>query len=204
VLKGVVRAERLENPSDYIGAILERVKPEYLTRQYLVTGWTDHVDFLTKIATRNGKLLKGGEPDINQVAVHVINDWQRGKLPYFVAPPKIPSDSPGDEDNDEQDDSPLVQNDLIHDIDDSKSDDNKVMSDGYVFEEYEKEEEEEQNDDNNGDSEPQPVVKTKRRNKKNKNNLSSNIKVRKVYKYFYLCDMMLKRRQTMLYSVIWS
>lgn len=39
------------------------------------------------IAKRTGKLLKGGEPDVNTVAKMVINDWQRGKIPYFVPPP---------------------------------------------------------------------------------------------------------------------
>jgi nuclear GTP-binding protein len=77
VLKGVVRAERLDVPADFIGTILERVKAEYIQRQYQVTDWSDHMDFLSKLAARTGKLLKGGEPDINNVAVSVINDWQR-------------------------------------------------------------------------------------------------------------------------------
>merc|ERR1711860_249012 len=34
-----------------------------------------------------GKLLKGGEPDVNTVAKMVLNDWQRGKIPFFVPPP---------------------------------------------------------------------------------------------------------------------
>jgi nuclear GTP-binding protein len=33
-----------------------------------------------------GKLLKKGEPDLNAVARIVLNDLQRGKLPYYVAP----------------------------------------------------------------------------------------------------------------------
>ena len=35
-----------------------------------------------------GKLLKGGEPDIISAAKIVLQDWQRGKIPYYVAPPK--------------------------------------------------------------------------------------------------------------------
>ena len=31
--------------------------------------------------------LQGGEPDINAVAKNILNDFQRGKLPYFVKPP---------------------------------------------------------------------------------------------------------------------
>ncbi len=31
--------------------------------------------------------VQGGEPDVNAVARIVLNDFQRGKLPYFVKPP---------------------------------------------------------------------------------------------------------------------
>lgn len=30
--------------------------------------------------------MKGAEPDINTTAKMVLNDWQRGKLPFYVAP----------------------------------------------------------------------------------------------------------------------
>ncbi|KAH0558186.1 nucleolar GTP-binding protein 2 [Cotesia glomerata] len=86
VLKGVVRVELVKNPEDYVEAVLERVKPEYMQRTYKIDEWTDHNDFLEKLANKCGKLLKKGEPNINVVARMVLNDWQRGKLPYFVAP----------------------------------------------------------------------------------------------------------------------
>ena len=77
MLKGVVRAERLDSPADYVPAILSRVKGEYIQKQYGVAEWTDAEDFLSQLAKQSGKLLKGGEPDLNHVAVSVINDWQR-------------------------------------------------------------------------------------------------------------------------------
>jgi nuclear GTP-binding protein len=86
VLKGVVRVELIQNPEDYILSVLERVKPEYITKTYKILEWNDHVDFLEKLAQRTGKLLKKGEPDIGQVARMVLNDWQRGKLPFYVTP----------------------------------------------------------------------------------------------------------------------
>eukprot|EP00605_Chrysophyceae_sp_TOSAG23-4_P001140 GSChrysophyteH1.ASY1.ANO1.1247.1 assembled CDS len=89
---GVVRAERLEDATEFIPAILARVKREYVQKQYMLKDWSDHFDFLDKLARRNGKLLKGGEPDMQNVAVSVINDWQRGRLPYFVAPPRMSAD----------------------------------------------------------------------------------------------------------------
>ena len=32
-------------------------------------------------------ILQGGEPDFSTVAKMVLNDFQRGKIPYFVKPP---------------------------------------------------------------------------------------------------------------------
>ena len=37
----------------------------------------DALDFMTRLAKKTGKLIKGGEPDLNNVAVSVINDFQR-------------------------------------------------------------------------------------------------------------------------------
>jgi len=87
VLKGVVRVENLKTPEDYIGAVLERVKPEYLVRHFGIDQWSDANDFLEKLARKTGKLWKGAEPDVKTVAKQVLNDWQRGRLPFFVKPP---------------------------------------------------------------------------------------------------------------------
>ena len=32
---------------------------------------------------------QGNEPDLNTVAKMVLNDWLRGKIPYFVKPPTV-------------------------------------------------------------------------------------------------------------------
>jgi nuclear GTP-binding protein len=40
-----------------------------------------------KIALASGRLLKGGEPDLNMVARQILNDYQRGNIPHFVLPP---------------------------------------------------------------------------------------------------------------------
>lgn len=87
VLKGVVRVELVNNPEDYIEAVLERVKKEYLIKTYKIEDWGNSTEFLEKLAYRMGKLLKKGEPDIGIVARIVLNDWQRGKLPFYVTPP---------------------------------------------------------------------------------------------------------------------
>lgn len=87
VLKGVVQVEKIRNPDEHIGAVLERAKPEYIQKTYRIPTWTSAEDFLEKLAFRTGKLLKGGEPDLTTVSKMVLNDWQRGRIPFFVKPP---------------------------------------------------------------------------------------------------------------------
>lgn len=87
VLKGVVRVENIKEPEQHIPEILNRANPKYIQRTYKVESWTDSTDFLEQVSRRSGKLLKGGEPDISTVAKMILNDWQRGKLPFFVKPP---------------------------------------------------------------------------------------------------------------------
>ncbi|XP_040545658.2 nucleolar GTP-binding protein 2 [Gallus gallus] len=87
VLKGVVQVEKIKSPEDHISAVLERAKPEYIRKTYKIDFWTDTEDFLEKLASRTGKLLKGGEPDVQTVSKMVLNDWQRGRIPFFVKPP---------------------------------------------------------------------------------------------------------------------
>lgn len=91
VLKGVVRVENLETPSEHIASLLSRVKPEYIKRTYNLESWKNAEDFLSQLSIRMGKLLRGGEPDLDTSAKMVLNDWIRGKIPFFVPPPLPPS-----------------------------------------------------------------------------------------------------------------
>ncbi|OCF76583.1 nucleolar GTP-binding protein 2 [Kwoniella mangroviensis CBS 8886] len=94
VLKGVVRVENLATPAEHIPSLLERVRPEYIERTYGLEhregGWhgeSGAAILLSAIAKRSGKLLKGGEPDQESAAKMILNDWIRGKIPFFVPPP---------------------------------------------------------------------------------------------------------------------
>lgn len=96
VLKGVVRVEALATPSEHIPALMERVKPIYLSRTYGVplpdpddpTQCWEPEAFLDKLARMKGRLLKGGEPDLEAVAKILLSDWTRGRIPFFVSPPE--------------------------------------------------------------------------------------------------------------------
>ncbi|XP_008118099.1 nucleolar GTP-binding protein 2 [Anolis carolinensis] len=89
VLKGVVQVEKIKTPEDHIAAVLERAKAEYVGKTYKIDFWENAEDFLEKLAFQTGKLLKGGEPDVRTVSKMVLNDWQRGRIPYFVKPPNM-------------------------------------------------------------------------------------------------------------------
>lgn len=94
VLKGVVRAERLESPEDFIEAICAKVKREHIAAQYKLPKdgeetWTNALELMEMISKRCGRLLKGGDPCIRSSAIMIINDYQRGRLPHFVPPPEL-------------------------------------------------------------------------------------------------------------------
>ncbi|KAM5443473.1 GTPase required for pre-60S ribosomal subunit nuclear export and maturation [Microsporum ferrugineum] len=95
LLRGVVRVENVENPEQYIPAILKKTQQRHIERTYEIKGFADATEFLSILARKGGRLLKGGEPDVNSVAKMVINDFLRGKLPWFTPPPK--SAETGDE-----------------------------------------------------------------------------------------------------------
>jgi len=128
VLRGVVRIEHVTCPEDYVNEVLERVKRKYLERTYKIFKWENHIDFLEQMAKNCGRLLKGGEPDISSVAKMVLNDWQRGKLPYFVPPigcMKMPEEKPEEDDhevdeNDDADDDEDVENESYDDLDEDE------------------------------------------------------------------------------------
>lgn len=88
LFRGAVRVENVSNPEQYIDVILNKVKKNYLERTYEISGWNNYVEFLELIAKKQGKLLKGGEANLPGVAKQVINDFNRGKIPWFVSPPR--------------------------------------------------------------------------------------------------------------------
>ncbi|RMZ06595.1 hypothetical protein D0862_04546 [Hortaea werneckii] len=136
LLRGVVRVENVENPAQYIPAVLKKCRKHHLERTYDVKGWeskkeetkrkrkmedldgeadpgqeeeggsqdpmasankTDKVRiqeavrFLELLARKGGRLLKGGEADVDGVAKMVLNDFLRGKIPWFSPPPSSSS-----------------------------------------------------------------------------------------------------------------
>lgn len=116
LLRGVVRVENVENPAQYIPAVLTRCKKHHLERTYDLKIWAgvagagkddaaasrdqmvgtpqtdkqrteEAIRFLEALARKGGRLIKGGEADVDGVAKMVLNDFLRGKIPWFSPPP---------------------------------------------------------------------------------------------------------------------
>ncbi|KAF8251714.1 nucleolar GTP-binding protein, partial [Wilcoxina mikolae CBS 423.85] len=98
LLHGVVRVENVENPEQYIPAVLAKCKPQHIERTYEIRGYKNHIEFLDILARKAGRLLKGGEPDLDGVAKMVLNDFIRGKLPWFTPVPKLVDGEEEDDD----------------------------------------------------------------------------------------------------------
>jgi nuclear GTP-binding protein len=70
------------------------VATKHITDIFGINHWTDSEDFINQVAIKTGKLLKGGEPDSNNVCKTILFNWQRGKIPYFEKPPQVNRDVP--------------------------------------------------------------------------------------------------------------
>ncbi|KZT44300.1 NGP1NT-domain-containing protein [Sistotremastrum suecicum HHB10207 ss-3] len=93
VLKGVLRVEASPVPPEHIAPLLERVKPLYVSRTYGIPlpedGSPYHADqLLDQLSRKKGRILKGGEPDLEGLSKIILSDWVRSRIPFFVPPPE--------------------------------------------------------------------------------------------------------------------
>jgi nuclear GTP-binding protein len=93
LMRGVVRVENVQNPSQYVATMLQRCQKRHVERTYGIKDWKDDDDFLEILARKSGRLLKGGDADADGVAKMVLNDFLRGRVPWYIPPPKVESDA---------------------------------------------------------------------------------------------------------------
>lgn len=108
LFRGVVRVEHVSHPEQYIPDMLKKCERKHLERTYEIKGWAKFEDdeslleqasneFIEIIARKQGRLLKGGEPDESGVSKQILNDFNRGKIPWFVPPPKDEEERTGED-----------------------------------------------------------------------------------------------------------
>jgi len=88
ILRNCVQVGKLADPTTPVEGILRRCKTEQLLKLYQIAQFRDASEFLMQIATKRGKMLKGGRPDLLSAARTVLEDWNSGKVPYYTMPPK--------------------------------------------------------------------------------------------------------------------
>lgn len=97
LFRGVVRIEHVSNPEQYIPELLKKCQRKHLERTYEISGWKDADEFIELLARKTGKLLRGAEPDETGVSRQVIQDFNRGKIPWFVPPPEDTEERSGED-----------------------------------------------------------------------------------------------------------
>ena len=108
LFRGVVRVEHVTQPEQYIPDMLKKCERKHLERTYEVKGWSKFeedpellqqasTEFIELIARKQGRLLKGGEPDESGVSKQILNDFNRGKIPWFTAPPQDTEEKTGED-----------------------------------------------------------------------------------------------------------
>ena len=86
-LRNCVKVERIEDPIAPVHEITRRCPAEQLMLMYKTGRFSDVDDFLRQVARLQGKLKKGGIPDLKAAARVVLTDWNNGRIPYFTSPP---------------------------------------------------------------------------------------------------------------------
>ncbi|TMW66821.1 hypothetical protein Poli38472_011937 [Pythium oligandrum] len=90
LLRNCINTETMADPVSAVQVILSRCEPAQMVQLYGLnpqTKFQDVIEFLVLVAQAKGKLGKGGIPDRHSAARIILQDWNRGKIPFFTPPP---------------------------------------------------------------------------------------------------------------------
>lgn len=95
MLRNCLKVEQLADPITPATEALARIQLPVLQRLYAldasIPADCTPATLLTLIARRLGKLKRGGVPDLEATARHILNDWNNGKIAYYTP---VPTDKP--------------------------------------------------------------------------------------------------------------
>ncbi|XP_017103208.2 guanine nucleotide-binding protein-like 3 homolog [Drosophila bipectinata] len=89
VLKNAQRVGDVKDPFTIAESVLKRASKDYFCTMYDITSYDTFEEFFAKKASRMGKFLKKGVPDVVAAARSVLNDWNTGKIKYCTQPPEV-------------------------------------------------------------------------------------------------------------------
>ncbi|XP_049303994.1 guanine nucleotide-binding protein-like 3 homolog isoform X1 [Bactrocera dorsalis] len=88
VLKNVQRVGDIKDPFTVAESVLKRASKQYFCKLYDISEYDSFEEFFAKKASRMGKFLRKGVPDVVAAARSVLNDWNSGKIKYCTQPPE--------------------------------------------------------------------------------------------------------------------
>ncbi len=93
MLRNCLKVEQLADPITPALLAISKIPRESFQKLYLLADLTgcDESNILNQLARRLGKLRRGGVPDLEATARHLLNDWNAGKISYFTP---VPTDRP--------------------------------------------------------------------------------------------------------------
>lgn len=83
VLSNSIKIETLEDTDIYVNALFEKVGKDVIEKTYNIK-FENQEDFFIKMGHKYGKLLKGGEPNVDLISKMVLHDFFRGKISYYT------------------------------------------------------------------------------------------------------------------------
>ena len=87
VLRNAMKIEHITDPIRPVELIVERCGVDMLSAIYDIKRYNGFEQFMTLLAERKGKLLKGGKPNIEDVCRVVLKDWNDGRIHFYTTPP---------------------------------------------------------------------------------------------------------------------
>ena len=91
VLRNTISPGSVQNPEKAVDEILKRVKKEQLIKLYGVTDYSNAKELSIRVAEKKGKIKRGGVLHLEEALRMILQDWNAGKIKYYVSPPEMPN-----------------------------------------------------------------------------------------------------------------
>ena len=89
LLRNCIAVDQVEDPEAAVDGILQRCAPHKLMELFSIPAYASTEQFLTNLAVKRFMVTKGGVPDRAKAARTVLQEWNSGKIPFFVMPPDL-------------------------------------------------------------------------------------------------------------------
>jgi nuclear GTP-binding protein len=93
LLRNTIKAENVQDLERAVAEIMRKVKKDQLLKLYKISDYITPKEFIIKVAEKKGKIKKGGVLHMEETMRMIIQDWNLGKIRYYVPPPMIAKDT---------------------------------------------------------------------------------------------------------------